>query len=383
MKAVVTHMKRGARVLLPALAVSLVLATGAAWACAICFSGRVVAFGQKIDASDAVVLATPAGETGFYRVVTTIKGATLAGALITDTLPPDPTLVAPNWPMLLLRNKLSHQWSVLGSIEEGQAGWLRALAAGGPTSSRPAVGAWPRTLDTTGDLSDDDWVARLALVAANLESADRLAAAIAYGEIARAPYRQLRSLRGTREPGEITAWLDDPHLASRQPAYTLLLGIVGGPADAQGIEARIEKLRAVHRADNLAALIAADLEIRGPSRLDYVVEAFLTDKSRSLPEIEGALLALSVQGAADAEIPRSRIVSAYRDFIRAHPAMAGFVVQDLSDWNEFDAADELKMAMKSGAIRDPASQYAVLTFLKRDPGGLAVARQSMGSDLAP
>jgi len=375
-------MKRRARVLLTALVASL-LAIGAAWACPICFSGRFVAFGQKIDAADAVVLATPIGEGGLYRIVKAIKGATPIGALIIDASPPNPALVVSGQPMLVLRNKSSQQWSALGSIAEGNADWLRALAAGSPASSRPTVGAWPRTLDTTGNLTKDDWVARLALVSANLESSDRLAAEIAYGEIARAPYQLLRSLKGTRQPGEIAAWLDDPDLASRQPAYMLLLGIVGGPADAQKIEAQIERRRAIHSADNLAALIAADLEIRGPSRLGYVVEALLTDKSRSLPEIEGALLALSVQGTANAMIPRSQIVSAYRAFIKVRPAMAGFVVQDLSDWGEFGAAGELEAAMTSGAIRDPASQYAVLAYLKRDPSRLPVVSQGAGSDLAP
>ena len=63
--------------------------------------------------------------------------------------------------------------------------------------------------------------------------------------------------------------------------------------------------------------------------------------------------------------------------------MAAFVVQDLSDWGEFGAAGELQMAMKSGAIRDPASQYAVLTYLQRDPGRQPVASQGAGSDLPP
>jgi hypothetical protein len=383
MNTVMMAMARRAQVLLPALAASLLIATGAAWACPICFSGRFVAYGQKIDAADAVVLATPIGESGLYRVLKPIKGPTPIGTLVVDVNPPNPALAVPNRPMLILRNRSSQQWSALGSLAEGQADWLRAFASGSPSSSRPAAGAWPRTLDTTGDLTDEDWAARLALVSANLESSDRLAAEIAYGEIARAPYRLLRNLKGTRQSGEVTAWLANPDLAPRRPAYTLLLGIVGGPADAGQIESQIERHRAIHSADNLAALVAADLEIRGPSRLDDVVEAFLTDKSRDLPEIEGALLALSVQGTADATIPRSRIVSAYRAFIKARPAMAGFVVQDLSDWGEFDAASDLEAAMKSGAIRDPASQHAVLAYLNREPSRLPIASRGAGSDLAP
>ena len=90
-----------------------------------------------------------------------------------------------------------------------------------------------------------------------------------------------------------------------------------------------------------------------------------------------------MQGTANAVIPRSTIVATYKDFIRSHPAMAAFVVQDLSDWGEFGAAGELATAMKSGAIRDPASQYAVLTYLQHDPGRRPLVSQGAGSDLPP
>lgn len=378
-----TRARRAAQALVSALIVLLLLAAGTAYACPICFSGRVPMLGQKIDAADAVVLAIPLGETGPYRVETAIKGNIPNGLTILDALPPSPDIVINEWPLLIIRNKSSQQWTVLGSISVDETDWLRAFVARGPSSDASTKKSWPRTLYTTADPSDEDWIARLALVAPVLESSEPLIAEIAYGEIARAPYRLLRSLKGMRDPVDVLSWLDNPELAARRPAYTLLLGVIGGAAQAQYLQARIDQDRASHRADDLAALITADLEISGVQRLAFITQAFLTDKSRSLPEIEAALLALSVQGTADAVIPRREVVSAYGAFVHAHPQMAGFIVQDLSDWGSFDLANALETIVKSGAIRDPASLYAVMSYLQRRSGNPTIASQGSGTSLPP
>ncbi|MFO1151078.1 MAG: hypothetical protein U1E62_22100 [Alsobacter sp.] len=383
MIATLLGLERAKRARLPAFAAALILAAGAAWACPICFSGRVPLLGPKIDAADEVVLATQIGEAGPYRVTTSIKGAISDGAIILDASPAPPVLVVTGRPSLVVRNRSSQQWSALGSMQAGQADWLRAFAAGAPAPGAPAPKIWPRTLDTSADLSDEDWLARLALVAPVLESPDRLVAEIAYGELARAPYRLLRSLKGMRSPAEVLNWLADPDLLARKPGYLLLLGVAGGDVAARYVAARLAERRAARRSDDVAALITADLEMGGPASLGSVIAGYLTDSSRGLPEIEAALLALNVQGTADAAIPRAQIVAAYGDFVRAHPAMAGFVVQDLSDWGAFDVADVLQAALESGAVRDPGSRYAVQAFLQRDPARPSAASNSAGGDLPP
>jgi hypothetical protein len=158
---------------------------------------------------------------------------------------------------------------------------------------------------------------------------------------------------------------------------------MGGAPEAQAIEAWIEASRQSHDATNLAALIAADLEIRGPSRVAWVEENYFADRSRGLPEIEAALLALSVQGTADAKIPRARIVAAYRRFIKERPPMAGFVVLDLSDWQAFEPAADLEAALRSGAIKDEGSQFVVLNYLRRSAAALRVVQKGTGETLPP
>jgi hypothetical protein len=373
---------RARRCLAGLLLASLLLATDAAQACPICFSGRSVSVGQRIDAADAVVLATPLAASGAYRVVEAIKGDAAAGSLLLSTAPPSPAFVVAGQPLLIVRNRSSQQWSALGSVRRERGGWLRAFVATGPAKGSVAA-VWPRTVDTTADPTDDDWRARLALLAPDLESNEPLVAEIAYGELARTPYRLMRSLSGTRDPGEVLAWLEDDRLSSRRAGYVLLLGLSGGPLAADWIAARIDSLRSRHGIDNLAALLAADLEIRGPSGVARITRAYLTNKSSTLPEIEAALLALSVHGTSGGRIPRAMVVAAYRSFVVAHPPMAGFVVSDLSDWGSFEAAGAIEAALASGVIRDPSSRQQVSRYLERRSGVGAEPRQAIGADLPP
>ena len=375
-------MQRSLRVV-AALSAAIMLVASAAAACPICFSGRVTPPGQKIDAADAAVLARPLTVSGPFEVTKVIKGGIAEGTLVVDVSGRPRIPGTRQTSLLLVRNALSQQWSVLGAVSASRAPWLREFAAGGPQAGGRSSAVWPRTINATSDLTDEDWRQRLALVSPELESPEPLLAEIAYGEIARAPYRLLRGLRGVRAPAEIAAWVADPALVGRRPAYTLLLGISGGREEAEAIEAVIEDKRRKHETADLAALLAADLEIGGPKRVTFVEDAYLADKSRSLPEIEAALLALSVLGTADAKIPRARIVAAYRSFIVARPPMAAFVVQDLTDWNASDAADVLEAALQSGAITDEASRFMVLNYLNGGKTARAMSQAGTGGDLPP
>lgn len=110
-------------------------------------------------------------------------------------------------------------------------------------------------------------------------------------------------------------------------------------------------------------MIGADLELRGPARVAWVESNYFADRQRTMPEIEAALLALNVQGNANQTIPRDRVIEAYRAFIKTRPAMAGFVASQLADWGCWAAAADYEALLKSGAIKDPASELAVLVYL--------------------
>jgi hypothetical protein len=380
--------------LLVGFGVLLLAFVGQAQACAICLSGITITPGQKLDSADQAVIAVPLPSQGQFRVIEVVKGDAAAGefiiepGLLASTAEPvmsmdgpmpgtDVPTVPDGKPLLLVRDRVSQKWTNVGAIDAGSAGWLRELAATNRGDHAPPARSWPQLALMSSDLSDAEWRERVAVVARRLESAEPLVAEIAYGELARAPYGAMRILKPQLDAARIASWIDDPKLASRRPAYTLLLGIAGGPDDAATIEQRIETALDTRDATNLSALLAADLELRGPSRVDWLEQTYFADRQRTLPEIEAALLALSVHGAADATVPRERVVAAYRTFIKVRKPMAGFVAMELADWQAWDATADYVDIIRTKAVKDPAGEFAILNFLKTSPRTAEVAALSL------
>src|SRR5262249_45708108 len=145
---------------------------------------------------------------------------------------------------------LAPQWTAVGAIGAPYADWLRQLAS--------------------VDRSEAGWRRRIELVLSYLEDPDPLVAQIVAGEVARAPYSALDVAKSRIDPRLVERWLDDPKLALRRAPYTLLLGFAGGPDDAASLEERIDSARLAHNAANLAAMLTADLELRGPARVGWI-----------------------------------------------------------------------------------------------------------------
>ena len=163
----------------------------------------------------------------------------------------------------------------------------------------------------------------------------------------------------------------DPQLAARQQLYVLLLGIAGDERDAVALEQRLDAAWKAGDATNLASMLTADLELRGPARVNWVEERYLSDRSRSATEVAAALLALSVQGQTNAAIPRARVIQAYRLYMKAHPENAGNVAPDLAAWRYWDAVPEYEALMKSGVRQQYPSMLAMLNYLRQSSESMA------------
>jgi hypothetical protein len=246
-------------------------------------------------------------------------------------------------------------WVILGAIGREQSAWLRKLAVG---KHADEIGA-------------EEWRARVALVVPYLENREPLVADIAYGNLAAAPYAALRTAKPRLDARAVRAWLADSELAERHRLYMLLLGIAGNAGDAAALEQRLDAAWKSGSAANLASMLAADLELRGTARMTWVEEKYLRDPARSGPEIEAALLALSVHGNANSAIPRERVIQSYRIFMKAHPETAGFVAPDLAAWRYWDAVPEYVALMRSDVRQQFPSRLAILAYLRHSPPGEA------------
>ena len=330
-------------------ALLLCTSIGAA-ACPLCLGAYQSSQADQLVALSRAVLAVPAGSG--YRVVEVIKGGrpaadSIEAAAVQLKVVP----VGRDKPLLLVRDEAWPMWVSVGSIGAEHARWLRVIAAGKRSSAMDA----------------DEWRDRVALMAPYLENPEPLVAEIAYGELAAAPYAALLTAKPRVPATAVRRWLDDPALASRQSLYLLLLGIAGDSKDAARLESRLDT--AWHGGDtaNLGSLIAADLQLRGPARVAWVDEHYLRDRKRTTPEIEAALLALSVHGNANAAIPRERVIQSYRLFIKEHQDIAGFVAQDLAAWKYWDAVPEYVAIMKSDLRQQYPSRLAIVAYLRQSP----------------
>jgi hypothetical protein len=256
-------------------------------------------------------------------------------------------------PILLARDGSWTMWTSFGGIGAEHATWLRKVATG-----RRATG-----------MSADEWRARVALMLPYLEHREVLVAEIAYAELASAPYSALLTVKPILDASTIRRWLDDPKLSARRPLYLLLLGIAGNARDAAALERQLDAAWRSGDATDLGSLIAADLQLRGPSQVPWVDAKYLRDGKRSTREIEAALLALSVHGNANAAVPRERVIQSYRLFMAAHADIAGYVAQDLAAWQYWDAVPEYVALMKSNVRQQYPSRVAILAYLRQSPGG--------------
>ena len=337
-------------------------------ACPLCYEAarQMLTEGIQLDMADRVVLAatgqrrTSSGSSQSSRawmrsvivITDPVTGADAAAAVTPD-------------PFLLIRDPVASQWTSLEPFRSSpRIGSGRLVATLLVKGDRPRP-PWPLTMRTSVTLSYAGWRQRIALVLPYLDNPNPLVARIAWGELARAPYAALDVARSRIEATTVAGWLSDPKLVSRHAAYTLLLGFAGSADDAARLEQRIETAWTSHDTTNLAAMIGADLELRGPSRVDWVESMYFADRTRTLPEIEAALLALNVHGDANRTVSRERVIQAYRAFIRERPPMAGFVAPQLADWNYWDATTDYEALLNSNAIKDPASEFAVVNYLQR------------------
>jgi len=310
---------------------------------------------QQLAAAPRVVLAVPTANASRFRVIEVIKGERPSTSTIEGGYPrvgPAADAEVPKGkPLLLVRDDPFPIWVILGAIGREQSGWLRTLAAG----------------KRADEISAEEWRARVALVVPCLENPEPLVAEIAYGELATAPYTAVRTAKPRLDARAVRAWVWDPELAARQRLYLLLLGVAGNARDAAALEQRLEAAWRSGNATNLASMLAADLELRGAARMTWVEQRYLRDRARSTPEIEAALLALSVHGNANGVIPRERVIQSYRMFMKEHREIAGYVAQDLAAWQYWDAVTEYVALMKSDVRQQYPSRLAILAYLRQSP----------------
>lgn len=340
------------------MAVILVALVPASWACTICAPAEGQdTLSQRLFAADSAVLATATGDGAGFLAVEAIKGDLPRGVItLQDGLAQAQAGVrVPNATQLLLYSAGSKSWRAAGALSTARADWARRLLT------------LPRASNSDANTPGAAWPARATFFAGDLENPEPLVAQTVYEEISVLPYAVMRTLKPALDVHKLTRWLDTPQLAGRRPLYTLLLGMVGNDATAATLEKRLlASSRAMTMAE-VSAMLAAHLELRGNLGVDWVERNYLVDPARSDPEVQAAVLALSVHGNDGTRVSRDRVVQAYAGFIRHHKARAGFVASDLGNWAHWEFGPDYATILKSGEPQAFASRYAMVFYLMRSP----------------
>ena len=129
-------------------------------------------------------------------------------------------------------------------------------------------------------------------------------------------------------------------------------------------------------------MLAADLELRGPSRIAWIETMYLADRRRTMPEIAAALQALGEHGDANGAVPRERVIQAYLVLIKERQPMAGFVAAHLAEWEYWDAAREYAALLASNVPLDPGSRGADRRLSRTLPAGRGQGRARIAAGRA-
>ena len=328
-------------------------ASSVATACPLCLGAFQPSVAQRLVELRHAVLAQPSANGRDYGICAVIKGDRPEGEIIPAEAIQLDFVAPPTATLLLVRDDAWSMWVGVGAVTVEHASWLRQIA-GGKRSS---------------DMNADEWRSRVALMLPYLEHQEPLVAKIAYGELAAAPYAELQTAKPRLAAPAIRRWLADPELSARRPLFFLLLGIAGDARDAAALEEQLEASWKAGDATNLGSMIAADLQLRGPSRMGWVDAKYMGDHLRSTRELEAALLALTVLGNANDVIPRERVIQSYLMFIREHQELAGFVAWDLAAWHYWGAAPLYLAIIKSNVRQHFASHVAIFKYLQQSPAG--------------
>lgn len=263
-------------------AAALLLAAAPSWGCSLCLS----AFELELNAQFLVhaqhaVLAVPEASQR-YKVVAVIKRGPAVGELVDGkvTRLGSPFAQGDSAPRLLMREEGWLMWVDLGAVDPDQAGWLRTVASFSPNA----------------DLTEKQRAQQVAFFLPALASPEPMVRKMAAAEIASAPYSAMRANRTKIDLSLVRDRLSAPAYAQQRSLYWLLLGFAGNAEDAARLDEELDRVWKAHDTTDLAAKLAALVELRGQAGIEKLERLYLRDGRRTPEERRAAAQALEETG---------------------------------------------------------------------------------------
>jgi hypothetical protein len=326
------------------------LLIGSANACQVCIPMPVETLADRLLAADALVLAREDPARPFhYAVVEVLKGDP-DEAPIDAFLPSVDRRVLAQFPqrhMLLARQEPAGGWSALGIADGDYERVVRRILE--------HAAQW-RPKETSNRQ-------RLAEFLPLLGHRDSRLHQLAYLEIGRAPYAEIRRIAAGVPIETVRGMLEDPMYLEWRSLAILMLAQSGHAADRARILATMDDKQRLRSTFNLAAWTTAYLAIEGANGVAQVRRWYLAQPDRSEEELQAIIKALSVAANADATL-REPVIAGYRDLLTTHPAMATAISRDLITWRRWDFTEPMQSIRKTIAQQDPLGAYAIGLYLR-------------------
>jgi hypothetical protein len=281
-----------------------------AFACPICIpsQGGGIPSLERIAGAGALVLAAPQEPARRLKIESVIKGKLAPGAVIEIAyadMPRAPFEAGKS--VIVARHPLLNAWQPLGATPREREKWLREALA----------------LKPAGELAPDEWPLRVRSFADDLFSSDAFVSGVAANQIARAPYAAMRTLRGKLDGARLVAATNRIENIPHLPLLILLMGVAGDEPSRTFIEQRARTAGSLANANELAALLTAQIEIDGEGALASRGREILAGASRRPSDMSAAVMALGVFAGAFGEArPSSRFIAKGWPRAPSFPAMS-------------------------------------------------------------
>lgn len=203
-----------------------------------------------------------------------------------------------------------------------------------------------------------------------LEHPDPLIADDAAFEISRSDFRDLAPLAPAMRPDLLRKWVVRPELVGdRLAAYGLLLGLCGGPDDAEVLKQVIVRPTADFRF-GIDYVVVGYLLLAGAEGLDVLNEAKLRNTDAPFSETYAVMQALRFLWREMPErIPKQRLCASMRILLE-RADYADLVVTDLARWEDWSVTDRLMELYDKPDLASPPFKRAIVRYYlhQRDVG---------------
>jgi hypothetical protein len=217
---------------------------------------------------------------------------------------------------------------------------------------------------------------RLAELVPLLGHADSRLHEMAYLEIGRAPYTEIRRIAAELPIETVRDMLEQPRYLEWRSLAILMLAQSERPGDRERIRTTFADKQRLGSTFNLAAWATAYLAIEGASGVERIRCWYLTRPDRSREELREIVKALSLVARAEPPM-REQVATVYRALLDEHPSLAPGITHDLIAWRRWEFVEQVRGIRAAIAKQDLLATYALDLYL------LSAARAARSDPASP